>query len=106
MEVGSTIRGFYGKDKDLYPLITLELEVVSEQRPKGRYYYCEINPFEISVKVNYYGEVKVIETEELTNALINLMCECFPNSDYLEKREKYFKTAEIIRKAEEKMLNF
>lgn len=106
IEVGSTIRGSYGKDKDLYPLITLELKAVSEQRPKGRYYYCEINPFEINVKVNHYGEVKVIETEELTNALINLMCEKFSNSNYIEKREKYFKDAEIVKKTEENMLNF
>ena len=106
VEIGSTIRYAYGKDKDLYPLITLELKSSSQNWLIGKYYYCEINPFEINVKVNHYGEVKVVDTVELTKALIDLMCEQFPNSDYLEKREKYFKNAEIIRKTEANMLNF
>lgn len=105
IEAGSTIRNAYGKDKDLYPLITLELKSSSKKWLMGRYYYCAINPFEINVKVNHYGEIKVVESEELSDSLCCLMCEHFPDSDYLEKREKYFKTAEIIRKTEEKMLN-
>ena len=102
-----SMRNAYAKDKDLYPLLTVGLCVSFKNISPifKRYYYCEINPFEVKLLANYYGEVEIVESEELNKALIAFMCENFPNSDYIQKREKYFEIAEKIRKTEENMLN-
>lgn len=96
----------YGKDKDMYPSINLEFCVFAGKWINGKYYNCILNPFEIEIHKVYCGEVQVFNCEELTQALVDMMNEKFPNSDYMEKREKYFKMAELIQRKQEEMLFF
>ena len=81
-----SFRMAYGKDKDLYPRIQLDLK---------SNYIIVLTTFEIKMLV-VGREIKEIRCEELDNALIKLMNEKFPNTDYLIKREKYFENAEIV----------
>ena len=95
----------YGKDKDLYPLLVLQLKVDNKSF-LAEDCFIEFMPFEIKLYINKNGNVKEFESKELNNSLKTFMCNKFPNSDYLKKYEKYFKLAEIISKTEENMLNF
>lgn len=94
----------YGKDKDLYPSILLEISARAIGKIRGSIFYCIINPFEIEIHKIHCGKVDILKNENLTYALKDFMSEKFVNSDYLEKREKYFKNAELINKTENKML--
>lgn len=96
----------YGKDKDMYPSINIEFCVFAGKYIRGKYYNCILNPFEIEIRKIYCGEVQVITCEELTQALIDMINEKFPNSDYMEKREKYFQMAELIQRKQEELLFF
>lgn len=103
MEGWSNLRLKYGKDKDLYPLVFLRIEADDETFPP-RCFFIEVSPFEIKLSVNRNGYLQEIENEELNNLLVKFMCKHFPNSDYLEKRKKYFKDSNLIKKLEEEKL--
>ena len=94
----------YGKDKDLYSTVLLEISVRYSGKIKGSIFHCIINPFEIEIHKIHNGKVDVLTNESLTNALKDFMSEIFVNSDYIEKREKYFKKSEVINKIENKLL--
>ena len=76
----------YGADKDLYPKIKLDMYE----------YLLIVTTFEVKPLVFDNG-LKEIKSEDLDNALIKFMCNRFPNSDYLAKREKYFEDAETMK---------
>ena len=76
----------YGADKDLYPKIKLDMYE----------YLLIVTTFEVKLLVFDNG-LKEIKSEDLDNALIKFMCNRFPNSDYLAKREKYFEDAETMK---------
>ena len=95
----------YGKDKDVYPKITLEVSRLSDVGYGREYYYFIFNPFEIMMVVDRNGVENYI-SKELTQALVDMMNEKFPNSDYMEKREKYFKLAALIQRKQEELLFF
>ncbi len=105
-DIDSTVSMRYGKDKDMYPRVMFMVSAYSEEMKGGSYYYCILNPFEIELHKTCDGRVNVITNDELTQALIDMINEKFPNSDYMEKREKYFKIAELIRKKQEELLSF
>lgn len=93
----------YGKDKDVYPKITIEVSRLSDVGFGREHYYFVFNPFEIVMVVERNGVENYI-SKELTQTLIDIMNEKFPNSDYMEKREKYFKMAELMQRKREEML--
>ncbi len=78
----------YGKDKDLYPRIQLDLR---------SNYIIVLTTYEIKILV-VGREIEEVQFEELDDALIQMMNKKFPNSDYSSKREKYFEDAELARK--------
>ena len=94
----------YGKDKDLYPSVLLEISARESGKIKGSVFHCMVNPFEIEIHKIHCGKVDVLTDEELINALKDFMVEMFPNSDYLEKSEKYFKQAKIIDRVYDKLI--
>lgn len=96
----------YGADKDMYPRVVFMVEAYSSKWKGPAFCYCVINPFEVELHVTPNGRIEVIECEELTQALIDMINEKFPNSDYMEKREKYFKMAELIERKREELLFF
>ena len=96
----------YGKDKDMYPSVNMEVCVYAGKYIQGKYYNIILNPFEIEIHKIYCGEVQVFTSEELNEALIDMMNEKFPNSNYMEKREKYFKMAELMQRKREELLFF
>ncbi len=102
-----SIRFAYSKDKDLYPTINLEVRSYSSKFCSN-YNVMIINPFEVDIRCigEMTGRVHILTSEELTNSLIAMMNEKFPNSDYMEKREKYFKNAELIQRKQEELLFF
>lgn len=104
-ERGCQINFAYGKDKDMYPKITIEVSRLSDVGFGRESYYFIFNPFEIVMVCERNG-AEICIFQELTQALIGMMNEKFPDSDYKEKREKYFKMAELIRKKQEEMLFF
>lgn len=97
----------YGKDKDMYPTINLEVRSYSSKF-WSNYNVMIINPFEIDIRCigEMTGRVHILTSENLTQALIDMINEKFPNSDYMEKREKYFKMAELMQRKREEMLFF
>ena len=84
----------YGEDGDMYPKILLDLT--------GNYSVL-LNPFEIKMLVYDYS-VKTIKSETLDDALVEFMCSRFPESDYIETREKYFHGAEIMKRIRDDMI--
>ncbi len=80
-------RMVFGEDKNLYPKIRFDMGT----------YVLIVSTFEVKLLVIEYG-IDEIKSEELDNALVKLMCEHFPNSDYLAKREKYFKDVELMKR--------
>ena len=76
----------YGADKNLYPKVRIAMDS------------CDLilTPFEAKLLVVDEG-VRTIMSPELNDALLNMMNEKFPESDYKEKSEKYFKDAELMR---------
>lgn len=96
----------YGKDKDMYPSVIFMVGAYSDKWLYESIYYCVVNPYEVELHKNKNGEMQIITCDELTNALIEMMNKKFPNSDYMEKREKYFKTAELMQRKREEMLFF
>lgn len=81
-----SFRMAYGKDRDLYPRIQIDLK---------SNYIVVITTYEIKMLI-VGREIKEFQSEELDNVLIQLMNNKFPETDYLLKREKYFKTADIV----------
>ena len=106
LDKSSVVNMKYGKDKDMYPSINIEFCVFAGKHIRGKYYNCIFNPFEIEIHKIDCGEIKVFEGEELTQALVDMIVEKFPNSDYVEKREKYFKMSELMERKYEEMLFF
>ena len=76
----------YGQDRDLYPKIKLDMYD----------YVLIVSTFEVKLLVLNWG-VEEIKSKGLDDALIELMCKHFPESDYLERRAKYFEDAELMR---------
>ena len=66
-EMGGSIRNYFGKDKNLYPLITLDLFFTTKSKSLifKREYFCKISPFEIELLQNFYGEIAIVENENL-----------------------------------------
>lgn len=85
-------RSAFGSDGDLYQKVKLDIYV-------GNMYAWMLifNPFEIYL-AEYDGSEKEYKSDALDCCLIDMMIKLFPNSDYLEKREKYFNDAEINKK--------
>ncbi len=76
----------YGLDKNLYPEIKLDMGGC----------YLLIMPYEAKLLI-IENKVRQIISPDINEVLYNLMCEKFPDSDYVEKREKYFKDVELMR---------
>ena len=91
----------YGKDKDMYPSVIFMVSAYSDAWLYESTYYCILNPYEVELHKACNGEMKVITCKELTQSLVEMMNTKFPNSDYKEKRKKYFKDAELIKKVDE-----
>lgn len=96
----------YGKDKDMYPHVIFMVSAYSDKWIYESTYYCVLNPFEVELHKTHNGEMEIITHEELTNCLLGMMNTKFANSDYLEKREKYFKNAELMQRKREELLFF
>ena len=99
-------RSRYGKDKNLYPYIMLEVEALFKNGKIVKDYSFGLNPFEVEMLVRVYGGFKSFVSDGLTFALVNFINEKFPKSDYNKKLIKYFKDAEICKKADENILIF
>ena len=84
-------RSAFGSDKDLYTKVKLDVYVKRVDS-----FMIIFNPFEIYL-AEYDGSENRYKSENLNNALIDMMLKLFPNSDYLIKREKYFKDSEIVK---------
>lgn len=82
-------RSAFGSDGDLYQKVKLDIYVGNIGT-----WMLIFNPFEIYL-AEYDGSEKAYKSDALDCCLIDMMIKLFPNSDYLEKREKYFKDAEI-----------
>ena len=76
----------YGADKDLYPKLNIDMYN----------YILVLTTFEVKL-LEIENGVNEIKSEELDCVLTKMMCEKFPQTNYLEKREEYFANAEIIR---------
>ena len=83
-----SFRMAYGKDKDLYPRIQIDL--------KSKYIVV-ITTYEIKMLI-VEREVSEHQSEELDEALVCLMNKKFPESDYIEKRKNYFENADLVRR--------
>ena len=105
-DLDSVVDFVYGKDKDMYPRVHFRVRAYSKQLNEAMYYYIFLNAFEIKIYRAYQKNNDFVEYKELTQSLINMINEKFPNSDYMEKREKYFKMAELIERKREEMLFF
>lgn len=88
-------RSSFGEDKNLYTKIKLDIYA-----KKVDSYMIIFNPFEIYM-AKYDGSEKRFTSSALDETLTNFMVERFPDSQYLEKRKKYFKDAELIKKVDE-----
>ena len=88
-------RSSFGEDKNLYTKIKLDIHA-----KKIDNYMIIFNPFEIYM-TKYDGSEERFTSSALDKALTNFMVERFPDSKYLEKREKYFKDGELIKKVDE-----
>ena len=84
-------RSAFGADKDLYTKVKLDIYVKRIDS-----FMVIFNPFEIYL-AEYDGSENRYRSENLNNALVDMMLKLFPNSDYLLKREKYFKDSEIVK---------
>ena len=84
-------RSAFGADKDLYTKVKLDVYVKRVDS-----FMIIFNPFEIYL-AEYDGSENCYRSKSLNNALVDMMLKLFPNSDYLVKREKYFKDSEIIK---------
>ena len=97
-------RSRYGKDKNLYPYIMLEVEALFKNGKIVKDYSFGLNPFEVEMLVNVCGRIKLVRNEALTFALVCFMDNKFLNCDYKEKQKKYLKNSEIACKTEERLL--
>lgn len=88
-------------DSNMYPNIILNVEAKSYLNYDG--FNLFINPFSIKIAEDKY-DPKMIEDENLTKSFIKFMLLRFPNSDYSEKREEYFRKVELMQKMREQML--
>lgn len=91
-------RSAFGSDGDLYQKVKLDIYV-------GNVYAWMLifNPYEISL-VEYDGSEKEYRSNALDNCLIDMMIKLFPDSNYLVKREKYFKDAKINKKVSDMLM--
>ena len=78
----------FGADRDMYPKVKLDV---------GGKYFLILNTYEVKLLV-VESEIKEIKSDRLDNALIEFMSERFPESDYVEKRKKYFEDADLVRR--------
>lgn len=93
----------FGEDKNLYPHIVMDLSVKN-----GSYYDSFdlfIDTFNIKLAPHKF-DPQMIENANLTNAFIKFMITRFPKSNYLEKREEYFKKAKINQRIRDELLIF
>lgn len=79
----------YGADKDLYPKIKLDM---------GKCFLI-LTTFEVKLLFIDY-KLREVSTSELDKTLVEFMCNRFPLSYYLEKRDKYFKDAELMKRTQ------
>ncbi|MBR4999156.1 MAG: hypothetical protein IKY10_04670 [Clostridia bacterium] len=105
-DLDSNVDFVYGKDKDMYPRVHFMVRAYSKKLNEAMYYYIFLNAFEIKIYRAYQNNNDFVEYKELTQALIDMMNEKYPNSDYVEKREKYFKMAELIERKRQELLFF
>ena len=94
-------RDSFGKDKNLYHHIILDIDVKSYLTYDS--FNLFINPFEIKIAPCKY-DPQIIEDENLTNAFINFMLIRFPKANYIKKRDEYFKNARIFQRVEDDLL--
>ena len=99
----TTRRDAYGRDKNFYHHMTLDVSVKIYNSYDS--FILFFSPFEVKVFPRKY-DPEVVEDEELTKYFTKFMAERFPESSYLEKRERYFENARIIQKVEEETLFF
>ena len=102
----SAVDFVYGKDKDMYPRVHFRVRAYSKKLNEAMYYYIFLNAYEIMIYRAYQNNNNFVEYKELTQSLINMMNEKFPDSDYVEKREKYFKIAKLIERKRQELLFF
>lgn len=100
----SNRREFMANDSNLYPKILLSTTTMPKYNWKK--YMCAdflITPFTIQMLLHKNG-LETLEPEELEKAFVDFMCETFPESNYLEKREEYFNNVDRQRKFYNKMI--
>ena len=96
-------RTAYGKDGNAYPNIVMSV-LVKTAPPFGvREVNMFVDPFSIKLALHEY-DPKIVEDEKLTQAFVKFMTERFPNSEYTQKRDKYFKAAEIAERVYSRMV--
>ena len=79
----------YGADKDLYPKIKLDMGGC----------FLILTTFEVKLLFIDY-KLREVRTPELDETLVEFMCDRFPDSGYLEKRNKYFEDAELMKRTQ------
>ena len=102
-EKHSNRRKAYGKDGNIYPHIVLDINVKAYLQPES--FDLFLDPFSVKLSQHKYN-AQMIENEELTNAFIFYMTQKFPESSYIQKRDEYFKKAELMEKMSFESLSF
>lgn len=87
-------------DGNLYPIITLDIEINSLYL-NG--FNLIIDPFNIKLIPQKY-EAKVFNDKNLTNSFIKFMLMKFPEANYLEKRNQFFERVSLQHKVRENLL--
>ena len=95
-ERNSNRRKAYGKDGNIYPNIVLDINVKAYLQPES--FNLFIDPYSVKLAPHKYN-ASMVESEDLTNAFVFYMTHKFPESSYTQKRDEYFKKAEIMEKA-------
>ena len=103
-EDGCSISRVVGKDGGYYSQMTLEVSRSNDGFAR-LYYSFVVNTFSIMMVMFRY-DVENHVSKELTNKYVEFMKHRFPESGYEEKREKYYKNAEIAQRKCEELLFF
>ena len=102
-EGGSNRRKAFGQDSNLYPHIVLDVAVKAYLQYE--HFDLFIDPFSVKIAPHKY-DPELIEDEKLTARFVDFMIKRFPDADYEDKRNKYYKWAETKSKIEEILLFF
>ena len=103
----SEVLGFKTSNKSIENVNSIEddLDVCVKEMTSSSENLKFIDTFNIKLAPHKF-DPQMIEDANLTNAFIKFMITRFPKSNYLEKREEYFKKAKINQRIRDELLIF